>query len=422
MTATASIADIEARLRERLPAGRVAAGGADFAVDGLTPPLAVRPASVDEVAAALEAAYETGAAVVPWGGGAHMGLGMPPTRYDLALDLRGLDQVLEYEAADLTVTVEAGIRLSGLQTRLAERGQWLPLDPPGGQPATIGGILAVNASGPARVAFGTARDLVIGMSVVTADGRLVKSGGRVVKNVAGYDMAKLHIGALGTLGVIVRASFKVAPLPAKTRTLVVKGADPKPLAVLAMAVRDAGIPVTGLALARGLQTGEGGWTLLARLAGSEAAVERSAKELARLAGVAPAEAATDEAWADVAGAIALGRQSGIIVRAGLRPSKAADLIEMLNLTRAAVLAYPTVATAYARWPAPDDAIAGDVAALRTACAAGGGALVVEAAPTDLKAALDVWGPPRPDFALMRNLKAAMDPRVILNRGRYLGRI
>src|SRR5438270_5712299 len=184
-----------------------------FAIDGIEPDVAVEPASAEQLQRVLTEAHEASITVVPFGGGTHMALGNLAESYDAALSIRRLDRVVEYEPADLTVTVEAGVRLVDLQAKLAEHGQFLPLDPPGGDAASVGGVLAANAWGPLRHAVGTARDWLLGISIVHADGTLTKGGGRVVKNVAGYDMPKLYIGSLGTLGVIAGATFKVAPLP-----------------------------------------------------------------------------------------------------------------------------------------------------------------------------------------------------------------
>src|SRR3990170_7695424 len=180
---------------------------ATFAVDGLTPQAAVAPASYEQVAAVMRYSYAEGLAVIPWGGGTYIHAGNIPARYDIALGLSRLNAVVEHEPADLTATVQAGMTLSELQRHLGGAGQLLPLDPPGGERATIGGILAANASGPWRHAFGSARDMTIGLRVITAEGRITRAGGRVVKNVAGYDLCKLYIGSLGTLGVIVEATF-----------------------------------------------------------------------------------------------------------------------------------------------------------------------------------------------------------------------
>ncbi len=409
-----SIAGLERALRDALPAAAILPSTEEYAVDGLTPALAAAPSTQDEVAKALVAASEAGAAVSPWGGGSDMHLGTPPKDYDLALDLSRLDRLVEHEPADLTITVEAGMRLSELQRRLGERGQWLPLDPPSDATATIGGLLAVNASGPARYAHGTARDLLIGIAVVTADGRLTRSGGRVVKNVAGYDMGKLHIGALGTLGVVVQASFKVAPLPRVVKTLVLPADGPEPLVDAVAGIRKGGLAVNGMALAK---QSEGEWMLAVRLAGRDAAVERSEREVRSLA--ATVVEAGEDVWTDALSLCRPLSPESVVVRAGARPRDVLYVSRLLSDAAADVLAYPTAGVLFARWPAPDGAT-DLITRLRQAMSALGGSLVVEAAPTDLKRAVGVWGEPGPDFDLMRRLKSELDPAGTLNRGRFVG--
>ncbi len=193
---------------------------AAFAVDGKVPTYVVYPSSAEQVAAVLKSCADHALAVIPCRNGTKLGIGNPPIRYDVALSLKDLNQVWYYEPADLTVSVEPGMKLADFQHFVGRHKLWLPLDPPGGERASLGGILAANASGPLRVAYGGPRDMVIGMKIATTEGKIVKTGGRVVKNVAGYDMGKLLIGSYGTLGVIVEASFKLYPLPAASATFV----------------------------------------------------------------------------------------------------------------------------------------------------------------------------------------------------------
>src|SRR5262245_43562964 len=191
-------------------------GGAErapYVVDGRTPCGVVFPGSAEEVARVVRTAADAGVAVIPWGGGTQMARGAPPRDGALVIGLRRLSRVLEHEPGDLTATAEAGITLDALQAVLGARGQWLPLDPPSSGAATLGGVLAATAAGPRRPGCGTARDLVIGIRVVAADGQLIRAGGKVVKNVAGYDLAKLYIGSFGTLGIIVDATLKLRPRP-----------------------------------------------------------------------------------------------------------------------------------------------------------------------------------------------------------------
>ncbi len=204
----------------------------------------VRPESITEVQAVLKYAHESGSAVVPWGGGTGQDYGAPPRKADILLDLSGLDSLIAHEYADMTVTVQAGMTLSALQAQLALHGQFLPLDVPHPEKATVGGVLATNASGPLRLGYGTVRDWLIGISVVDAQGRLIKGGGKVVKNVTGYDLPKLHVGALGTLGVIVEATFKVSPRPEAMLTLVAQANPGSDLTTAAARLRQETAPVS----------------------------------------------------------------------------------------------------------------------------------------------------------------------------------
>jgi glycolate dehydrogenase FAD-binding subunit len=399
-----------------LPAAIVSADNvAGYAVDGITPAVVIRPSSQEQVAEALRIAGEVGTAVLPFGGRTQAWLGMPPERYDVALDLRGVAGLIEHEPADLTVTVEAGIRLSSLQAILGEKGQWLPLDPHLPDAATIGGVLATNASGPARIARGTARDLVIGMTVATAQAELVKSGGRVVKNVAGYDLAKLHIGALGTTGVIVQVSFKVAPLPVRDARVLVKG-DLEQLTRLSEAVQDARLALMGAVLATA--AGSPGWQLGLRFGAGDAAVERSLRDTRTLAG----EAGLALEDLDAAGWRSLlpAYDSTVVARASVPPSDLPRVAGALAGTGAAVSALPGAGVAHAMWEGAIDPAR--LYALRQACVIDGGALVIEKAPAETKRAIDVWGEPRGDFPLMQRLKHELDPGRVLSPGRYVGGI
>ena len=191
-----------------------------YVLEGRTPEAVVFPGCKEEICAILALAGEEGIPVTPWGGGTKLGIGLPPSRVGLVLGLRRLDRILEHEPGDLTATVEAGITLGALQARLGKRGQWLSLDPACPDRATVGGILASDASGPRRHLYGTARDLLIGLTVVSAEGAIVRGGGKVVKNVAGYDLPKLYIGSFGTLGVLVEATIRLRPRPDEDRLVV----------------------------------------------------------------------------------------------------------------------------------------------------------------------------------------------------------
>ena len=193
-------------------------------------------------------ASQLGAAVVPWGGGTRQGLGAPPSSYHLALDMRGLNRVVAHEPADLTVTVQAGCTVGALQDALTRESQWLPLDPPLPGRATVGGTLAAGIAGPLGTGFGLPREMVIGMRAVLPDGTVVKSGGNVVKNVTGFAMDRLHVGGLGTLGVIAEVTFKIVPTPRKEATVVAAFATAQAAVDASAGVASIGLPMLSIEL------------------------------------------------------------------------------------------------------------------------------------------------------------------------------
>jgi len=408
---------------------------ASYAVDGIVPQAVALPSTVDEVAKVMRVARREGAGVIPWGGGTGMGLGNLPRRYDIALSLSRLNAVVEHEPADLTATVLAGRTLADFQAHLASAGQFLPLDPPSATEATIGGILAANASGPSRHAHGTARDLLLGLRFVQADGRVIKAGGRVVKNVAGYDMCRLLIGSLGTLGVIVEACFRLTPLPKAYATLAItvpSAQEAYRLACQAAPLSLRAVELLNAAAARDLEglppVPNGGFVLLLATAGPAAAVERTREGVAALCTPTVIEGAAAGLWQAV-GQITQA-SGGIVAKASVLPSRAPELIERIEATGGEALRLPrivchvTAGIAYSAWPAADqpEADLRLATSLRHAAASLGGTLVVEAAPPALKERLDVWGEPGADFTLMRSLKEQFDPQNVLNPGRFLGRL
>src|SRR5881628_1650963 len=193
------------------------------AVDGLVPQIRCAPKDTDELCAILRVCDASGAAVIPWGGGTAMHWGNPPSRADVVISLERFNRLVEHDDANLTATVQAGMRVAALQELLGGRHQCLAIDPPDPQRSTIGGTVAANINGPRRMAYGGVRDLVIGMKMVLASGEPIKAGGKVVKNVAGYDMCKLFVGSLGTLGVITEVTFKMAPLPESAASFLASG-------------------------------------------------------------------------------------------------------------------------------------------------------------------------------------------------------
>ena len=365
-------------------------------VDGLRPGRVERPDSAERLAEALRTSCEAGEAVIPVGGGRAVGLGDLPERFDVALETGGLDRVIELSQADLTVSVEAGVTIEELNGELAKVGQFLPIDPFGSPGHTVGGVLAAGLSGPLRLRYGSPRDFVIGLRVALPDGRLASSGGRVVKNVSGYDLNKLHQGALGTLGVIVAASFKVFPRPLHEVTLEARSDDP-----WAEAARALGLEMPPVALEL-LHDGR----LLARFAGTREGVARMVTRLGwpevdagaweRHAALGPASA--DESWA----------------RISVPPAALREVVQRL---RGATRWWGSPGVGVANWVGGLDAEA--VRLARGAAERAGGSLVLVAAPVELKRQVGAWGTPPATLEWMRRLRDAFDPRRTLSPGRYV---
>ncbi len=432
---------------------------AAYAVDGLVPRVAARPATVEELSALLRVADETGAAVVPWGGGTKQSLGNIPPRVDLVVDLARMNRVLEHEPADLTASFEAGIRLADANAALGRAGQWLALDPPHGDRCTVGGVLAANASGPRRLRYGTARDLVIGIRVVHADGTVTKGGAKVVKNVTGYDMNKLYINSLGTLAVIAGVTVKLHPRPPQERTWIVPFATLEAAAALVAKVLDSHLLPTALELvsaaaarAVGRPGGEslpaGDVLLAAAFGGIPEEIEAQLRWIRDAAAVHGAGAerlldgeAQEAFWegvrnfasrlGDAAGgpgpeqSWALARGSVVITAVPTLLRAAEEVRRRHALADVAATAEAGSGSVHVYLAGPADRLAAALRDLREVARQGGknaGHLVVEAAPLGVKRALDVWGPVGPSLRLMEALKAQFDPNRRLNPGRFVGGI
>ena len=411
-----------------------------YVIEGRTPEAAVLPGSVDEVAAIVAHAMETGVPIVPWGGGSAIDVGAPPARAGLVLVLTRLDALVEHEPGDLTATAQAGITIAALQAALRARGQWLSLDPPDAALATLGGVLAANASGPRRHLYGTARDLLIGVTVVTADGAVVRGGGKVVKNVAGYDLPKLFVGSFGTLGVIVEATVKLRPLPDAERLVAVRferlqdagaalrnllGSDLIPNAVDLLDGPSAGalgLPAAPATLAVGFDgLGEQvDWqvaelaTVVVRCGGAKPA-PLAAETWARLA------SASRDAFDTPAAVMTLSVLPAVVAETMEHGAQTARKRGLMSAWCAHAGVGHLTATLCADAPRPDPApIAAVLEEWRAAARAGGGHASVTWAPLPVKSALPVWDEAGAAGRLMKRIKAQLDPNNLLNPGRFVG--
>lgn len=346
-----------------------------------------KPATQEELARLLHEADAAGKAVVPVGGRRMAQMGGALERGDVELHTTKLDRVIEYSPADMVVTVEAGITLEALQARLARHRQFLPLDPFGAPGHTIGGVLATGSSGPLRLRFGTARDFLIGIRVALPDGSLATAGGRVVKNVSGYDLMKLHHGALGSLGVVVAASFKVFPAP--LHDVTVESRDGWDAVGRAMS-----LPLAPAAL----ELFADGRTV-ARFLGSPDAVNRITSELGW-------RSSSNDFWNEHAKEVRMTRIAA--PRARLR-----EVLDGLTNWWGS----PGVGVAY--WTPPDVNDAAAVAAVRKKAEAAGGSLVSLGLPPNVVREVGAWGSQPSTIELMRRIKEAFDPRHTLNPGRFV---
>ncbi len=411
------------------------AGESDL-VDGVAPAVVARPATTEQVAEVLRAAAGHGLTVVPRGHGTKLSWGMPPRSADLVVDLSAMDQVLEHAAGDLIVATQAGTRLRDLQDVVARGGQRLHLDEtvPG---ASVGGTLAANASGPARLTAGTARDLLIGLTVVRADGVVAKAGGRVVKNVAGYDLGKLLIGSAGTLAVVTEALFRLHPLPQARRWVTVEvGGPDRAAAVVQAAVHSQVVPgavevewpVVGgrPAAGRGADSVSGSVSVL--LEGRQDAVDGRARTLATLLGAAATGSDTvavgetaPEGW----GAYPFGRdgERDTGLRLTFVLSGLAHVLGVAGSVGAHVRGSAGSGVVHAALPAgmPTEEVVTAVHRLRAAARRHEGHAVVVDAPPAVKQAVDLWGPV-PALDLMRRVKDQFDPDHRLSPGRFVGGI
>ena len=348
-----------------------------------------KPRTVEELASTLAEARAAGQAVVPVGGGRASGMGGVLERAGVELHTTLLDRVIEHEPADMVVSVEAGITLEALQAQLAKSGQFLPLDPFASPGHTIGGLLATGWSGPLRQRYGSARDFLIGIRVALADGRLASAGGRVVKNVSGYDLMKLHYGAMGALGVIVAASFKVFPLP--LHDVTVKSGEGWDGALRALSLPLAPVAVELFSDGR----------VLARFFGSPDAVTATVAEL----GWKESDAS---AWRDHA------RRAP--ARWARIAAPAARLRDLLDALPAGASWWASPGAGIAHWTFDD---AAQVREVRARAEAAGGSVFLLEATDEVKREVGAWGTAGDTLDVMRKLKAAFDPDRVLNPGRFV---
>jgi glycolate oxidase FAD binding subunit len=405
-------------------------------VDGVPVGRVARPGSVEQASQVLRAAADDGLAVAFSGGGGKLGLGNPPERVDLLVSTERMDQVLEHAAGDLVVRAQAGVRLADLQQRLAPAGQWLALDPPEPR-ATLGGVVAANASGPRRLRYGTVRDLIIGITVVLADGTVARAGGKVVKNVAGYDLAKLFCGSLGTLGMVAEVIFRLHPVPAAASVVTVALDTPERFGQATRRLLRSALEPSAIEL----QLDGWGWPgrLTVVFEGIRPGVDAQAAAAVALLGQVGEAAVAGPGETDAAlsqlGALPF-EKAELAFKATCPPAELPAVLAELGGGRQGgsgpVSAHAGTGVLWLASGAREGDLRDDdpfvpslvewITEAREGLAARGGSLVVVKAPLHLKRQVDAWGPAGDALGLMRRVKERFDPDRRMSPGRFVGGI
>ena len=397
------------------------------AVDGAQPSFVAEPGSVEETSELLRFAAEEGLAVSPRGGGTKSSLGNPPRGLDLALGTARMNEVIEHVPGDQVVRVQAGIKLQDLQERLAGSDQMLGLDPVEKDAgATVGGVVAANSSGPRRHRYGTIRDLIIGITVVLSDGTVAKAGGKVVKNVAGYDLSKLFTGSLGTLGVIAECNFRLHPRPDPARTVAVELGSTQAAGEAAQAVLHAQLVPSAVEL----HWSEDEKLLTVLIEGIEPGVEAQSDTASYLLrGFGEVRTLTDEEAGSLGPLAPPGTEDEVAVKISAPPSELRGVLDSALGACSRRGVAPRI-TGHAGIGVTYVAVSGRgeeahiqvVEELREIWTRRGGSVVVRSAPPAFKERVEAWGPLGSRLELTRRVKQKFDPRGIMNPGRFAGGI
>jgi glycolate oxidase FAD binding subunit len=413
----------------------------NYSIDGTEPSAVLAPKDHETLSRILEATNNSGASVFFEGSGTKIQMGNPPSRLDLIILTKNLSSVLEYVPEDLTISIQAGIKLRDLKKTLAKKGQFVPLDPLS-EEATIGGVISTNSAGPLRAGYGGVKSFLLGVKVANADGRISKAGGKVVKNVSGYDLTKLYIGALGTLGGIVEANLKVYPNPESESTLFAFFTEMDALQGYASKLVSGNMAPAAMEFLNREIFGsmkkyvrksmvDIPYCVAIRFFGSQIAVSNQAREAERIAGdKSGTEAFLREEssgfWSDFSKRIA--SNSKLAFKASVPRSSVFGIIGKAeeSLSFYLLFIYAEVSVGLVNFALQRDLQVSDyellakrLAELRNHCEELGGNLVITSAPRELKNHFDAWGKVTAGFALMKSLKEKFDPNGILSPGRFV---
>ena|SRR5579859_4838556 len=394
------------------------------AIDGIEPVGVIAPGTSQEVAKVLQECSSAGLAVVPRGGGTKLWLGNRVQKVDFILSTERLNRVIEHAWGDMTAAVEAGCTIEKFQQVLKEHGQRLAADPLWPEAATVGGLLATAESGTLRLRYGAIRDLVLGVEMALPDGSVIKAGGKVVKNVAGYDLNKLIIGSLGTLGVITRTVFRLHSLPVATATYSTVLSGTSEANKLVLAILDSQLVYTGLQVRA---QGAGEIAIDVRFEGIPESLQDQYVKLGHVAGGRPFAECAGEIWT-ARQKLFLNASSSVVCKCSVLPAQIGSLCDAVfrqagSAQVTATLIVQGTGVGEVRLDAARQQPQGEVLkALRGELDRLQGTLVVQQCPVSIKEGLDVWGTPEDALSLMRQIKAKFDPARTMNPGRYVGAI
>ncbi len=381
--------------------------------------LTISPASTDATAAVMRLCSEHKLVVTPRGGGTKLGWGNPVTP-QVILDTRRLSGVREHSWQDLTATVGAGTAWAAMNDALATHGQRVALDPTFPSRATVGGIIATNDSGSLRMRYGSLRDLVIGMTIVLADGTIARSGGKVVKNVAGYDLPKLLTGSFGTLGIITEVTFRLHPVQAQSETWTVRSENVQPLAALQQQLLGAAMSIESLQM----RAEDDGFALDVRFASLPEVLREHEERLRKLCGPLALSTSHGDVWS--AREALFDNSEATILKVTALPSKMSAILQgfqSLNATGSSAVcvadAVGIITVALTASPAQSATIIDD---LRARLRSDGGMVVVLRASSNSPGDVDRWGGSPPAIEVMRAVKREFDPDRLLNPGKFVGGI
>jgi glycolate oxidase FAD binding subunit len=398
-------------------------------IDGLKPYLMIKPGSAGEVVECLAVCFDADRAVVPAGLATWLESGNPLRRADVVLSLERMARIIEYSPPDLTAVVEAGLTIGEFNSAARAENQWLPLDPPGAPSASLGAIAACASSGPLRFGFGTPRDYVIGLRLAHIDGVESKSGGKVVKNVAGYDMNKLYVGSYGTLAVITELTVKLRPVPESDQTVLVTATNEDSLRetglnLLASEAQPASLFFTS-GISFNVPEAEGHSALIVRFLENEQAVRHQANLLKQLVGsrgiaITLNDTEAGQVWRSIADGDQL---SANCLKFSVPLSKTPLFLDkLLSKSDGVIAADLGAGIIRVGFDADDRNVIEIIRRLRREAVAAGGSLFVERAATVVRREADAWGEVGATGAIMRSIKARFDPKSLLNPGRFVSGI